>query len=62
MLFESIVREDRSIVNLLDADYTFVTNVWPATMASPTSMAATFGESLSMPPARAGVFSVKAVF
>src|SRR5262249_34171655 len=24
MLFESIVREDRSIVNLLDADYTFV--------------------------------------
>src|SRR5262249_41595964 len=24
LLFESIVREDRSIVNLLDADYTFV--------------------------------------
>jgi hypothetical protein len=24
MLFESVVREDRSIVNLLDADYTFV--------------------------------------
>jgi hypothetical protein len=34
LLFDTIVRDDRNIVELLDADYTFVNERWPSTTGS----------------------------
>ena len=39
LFFESLVREDRSVLDLLTADYTLPTSAWRATTALPTSPA-----------------------
>jgi len=45
----STLREDRSVVDLLDANYTFVTNAWRGTTTSRGSTAAASGGRISQP-------------
>ena len=43
LFFDSILREDRSVIELLTADYTFLNERLARTTASPASRAASSG-------------------
>ena len=56
LLFDAVLREDRSVVELLSADYTFLNErLWPCTTASPTCAAAISGGSSSTTPGGGGL-------
>ena len=60
MLFGAIVREDRSLIDLLDADYTFVDERLARHYGIPNVRAATSGACRCRPTARAAVCSARA--